>query len=95
MFDPTTFPEGVQAKLPQPAKITAGEGGPRSGFGDQTQTRLIRFVITGFKGVAPAVKKVTLADRAGKQLLPVEQDFMALRQNNQLEVLPGDTITAI
>ena len=95
MFDPTTFPEGVQAKLPQPAKITAGEGGLLEvAFGDQTQTRLIRFVITGFKGVAPAVKKVTLADRAGKQLLPVEQDFMALRQNNQLEVLPGDTITA-
>ena len=95
MFDPATFPEGVQARLPQPAKITAGEGGLLEvAFGDKTQARLIRLVITGFKGVAPAVKKVTLADRAGKQLLPVEQDFMALRQNNQLEVLPGDTITA-
>jgi outer membrane protein assembly factor BamD (BamD/ComL family) len=95
MFDPTTFPVGVQAKLPQPAKITKGKGGQLDiEFGDHTQTRLVRFVITGFQGVAPAVKKVTLADRAGKQLLPVGQDFMALRQNQQLEVLPGDTITA-
>ena len=95
MFDPTTFPEGVQAKLPQPAKInTSKDGLINIKFGNQTQTRLIRFVITGFNGVAPTVNKVTLSDRNGKQLLPVKQDFMALRQNSQLEVLPGDTITA-
>ena len=95
MFNPKTFPKGVQAKLLQPAKInTSKDGLINIKFGNQTQTRLIRFVITGFNGVAPTVNKVTLSDRNGKQLLPVKQDFMALRQNSQLEVLPGDTITA-
>ena len=96
MFDPSTFPDGVKAQIPQPAQITQAED--RSGlditFGDRTQARMARLVIFGFKGVAPQVKSVTLKDRDGEQLLPVKQDFMKLRENEQLEVLPGDKITA-
>lgn len=97
MFNPANFPEGIQTRIAQPAKITEvteEEQGLKVAFGDTTQARLARLVIFGFKGVAPTIKKVTLSDRKGQQLLPVTQDFLALRQNEQLEVLPGDRITA-
>jgi len=95
MFDPTTFPEGVRSQIPQPAVITqAASGGLEVAFGDKTQARLVRMVIFGFEGVAPTVKKITLSDREGTALLPVAQDYMKLRDNTELEVLPGDAITA-
>jgi outer membrane protein assembly factor BamD (BamD/ComL family) len=93
MFDPNMFPENVRAMIPQIANISVVSGKMVIAFGNQTRTRLIRFVINGFDGVAPTIKKVTLSDREGKELLPVAQDFMELRDNSQLEVLPGDSIT--
>ncbi len=95
MFDPSSFPADVKALVPQVAEILAKSTGPMEvRFGDHTNARLVRLVIHGFDGVAPAIRKVTLTNRAGKSLLPVAQDYMTLRENTQLEVLPGDTITA-
>ena len=94
MFNPLGFPENVKPMIPQTAKITtAANGSLDVAFGDQTRTRLVRLVINGFDGGAPTIKKVTLNNRDGKQLIPVAQDFMQLRENNQLEVLPGDNIS--
>ncbi len=95
-FDPATFPEGVRAQIPQPATITKrteGEGLDIQ-FGAQTKARLVRLVILGFEGVAPAIKAVTLKEQNGTARLPVKEDFMELSLNNVLEVLPGDQITA-
>jgi tetratricopeptide (TPR) repeat protein len=94
MFDPFTFPEGVRATIPQAARISPADDGLAVRFGDRTRARLVRLVIQGFEGVAPTIKKVTLSDRDGNQLLPVKQDYKALRANTELEVLPGDQITA-
>jgi hypothetical protein len=94
MFDPATFPEGVRATIPQSASITNAPGGIEIAFGDKTQARMVRLSIQGFKGVAPGVKKVTLTGRDSKTYLPVEQDYKALRDNKQLEVLPGDQVVA-
>lgn len=94
MFDPTTFPADLKKTLPQPAKLTPGANGSMEvAFGDQTRARLVRLVINGFEGVAPTIKKVTLSNRESKALLPVALDFMELRGNTQLEVLPGDSIS--
>lgn len=94
MFDPATFPDDLKKTLPQPATITAAANGTREvAFGDQTRARLVRLVINGFDGVAPTIRKVTLSNRENVALLPVAQDFMELRDNAQLEVLPGDSIT--
>ena len=93
MFDPAKFPEGVRKSITQPATITETETGIDVAFGDHTRTRLVRLFIAGFKGVSPAVKSVSLSDRNGKALLPVAQDYKALRENLQLEVLPGDQVT--
>jgi outer membrane protein assembly factor BamD (BamD/ComL family) len=93
MFDPATFPGDLKKTLPQPATLTPGANGSMEvAFGDQTRARLVRLVINGFEGVAPTIKKVTLSNRESKALLPVAQDFMELRGNTQLEVLPGDNI---
>lgn len=94
MFDPATFPDELKKTLPQPATITPAPNGAMDiSFGDQTRARLVRLVINGFEGVAPTIKKVTLSNRENLALLPVAQDFMELRDNAQLEVLPGDSIT--
>ncbi|MDG2401384.1 MAG: hypothetical protein P8M04_12520, partial [Akkermansiaceae bacterium] len=94
MFDPNNFPEGVHQKIDQQATISKTEKGFDFSFGDQTQARLVRLVIAGFEGVAPVIGKLTLSDRDGTTLLPVRQDFQSLRENTELEVLPGDQITA-
>ncbi|QTN33087.1 tetratricopeptide repeat protein [Akkermansiaceae bacterium] len=94
MFDPGKFPEGIRAMIPQPAEITKSDAGLDVAFGDKTQARLVRLVIQGFEGVAPTISKLTLTNREGTPLLPVAQDYKALRENTQLEVLPGDQITA-
>ena len=95
MFDPSAFPKGVLKEIPQPASISdKSEKGLIVQFGDRAQARLVRFSIQGFDGVAPGIKKITLSGRNGKEYLPVENDFMTLRQNDQLEVVPGDRIVA-
>jgi outer membrane protein assembly factor BamD (BamD/ComL family) len=93
MFDPATFPDDLKKSLPQPATLAPAGNMMNIAFGDQTRARLVRLVINGFDGVAPTIKKVTLSNREGKALLPVARDFMELRDNVQLEVLPGDNIT--
>lgn len=95
LFDPATFPESVRKNLPQQAKITevADGGGIDVEFGDRSSARLVRLYIVGFKGVAPSVKTLMLTDSAGKVRFPVKDDFMTLRDNQQLEVLPGDQVT--
>lgn len=93
MFDSAKFPEGVRQDITQPATITENQTGIDVAFGDHTQARLVRLFIAGFKGVSPSVKSVTLSDRDGTALLPVRQDYKALRENLQLEVLPGDQVT--
>ncbi|MBT3295967.1 MAG: tetratricopeptide repeat protein [Verrucomicrobia bacterium] len=94
MFDPATFPEGVRAQLPQPAAVTNVTGGVEFKFGDRTQARLVRLYIAGFEGDAPGIRKISMTGRDGKPYLPVKEDYMALRDNKQIEILPGDTIVA-
>jgi tetratricopeptide (TPR) repeat protein len=94
MFDPSTFPENVRVTIPQPAVLkTNPDGKMEVAFGDQTRARIVRLVINGFEGVAPTIKKVSINNREGKVLIPVAKDFMELRDNDQLEVLPGDSIS--
>jgi len=94
MFDPATFPHGVRAQLSQPASGTNVTGGIEFRFGDRTRARLVRLYIAGFEGDAAGLRKITMTGRDGKTYLPVKQDYMALRDNKQIEVLPGDTIVA-
>ncbi|NQW46992.1 MAG: tetratricopeptide repeat protein, partial [Planctomycetes bacterium] len=94
MFDPAKFPTGVRAEIPHPAIIQAGPSGINVVFAKGSHARLVRLAIVGFEGVAPGIAKVSLADATGTRRLPVAEDAIALRKNVQLEVLPGDTVTA-
>ena len=100
MFDPKTFPAAVRQTIATPATIEAATDEEPGGatnfnitFGPNTQARIVRLVIAGHEGAAPAIHKITLTDRDGKQRLPVETDYRQLRNNQQLEVIPGDQIS--
>ncbi len=99
MFDPSQFPAALRETIAMPATITANDAANEVAtqfdiaFGGNTQARLVRLVIVGHQGAAPAVEKITLTDREGKQRLPVETDYRQLRGNQQLEVIPGDQIS--
>jgi tetratricopeptide (TPR) repeat protein len=94
MFDPKTFPTGVRSELAMPAVVTSRPGTIDIDFAAGTRARLVRLAIVGFGGVAPAIDKVMLTDAKGVRRLPVAEDAVALRNNQQLEVLPGDSVTA-
>ena len=100
MFDPKAFPAALSQTIVTPATIaTATDEEPGGAtnfnitFGSSTQARIVRLVIADHQGAAPAIHKITLTDRNGKQRLPVETDYQQLRNNQQLEVIPGDQIS--
>jgi len=100
MFNPKTFPATVRQTIAAPATIEAATDEEPGGathfnitFGPNTQARIVRLVIAGHEGASPAIHKITLTDRDGKQRLPVETDYQQLRNNQQLEVIPGDQIS--
>lgn len=96
MFDPASFPPAAQQTIPGLTQIKTVDGAKDQinvTFGQQTRARLVRLAIVDHKGASPAIKKITLSDRAGTRRLPVAADYQKLRANDQLEVVPGDQIT--
>jgi TolA-binding protein len=102
MFDPTKnefIARGV--KVPS-ARIQADEDAenfemtfvkPSIDHPAGTHARVVRLVLLDFETDAPAINKITLTDAAGDTVLPTRQDFLELRKNQQLELVPGDRIT--
>ena len=95
LFDPEKQPLIKDAVYVPPAKIVAAEEGGKFDveFGAKTNARVFRLLMTDFETDAPAIKRITLNDAQGKQILPVTQDFMELRRNQVVEVVPGDKVT--
>lgn len=94
MFDPSTFPEGVRPRggwaVPVEAK---GDDLFSVTFAPGSQARLLRLLLLDFEGDAPALHRLRLTDAAGSTVLPTKQDFRTLRENQILEIVPGDRIT--
>ncbi len=83
-------------KLDHPAAtITAAEDDTqfRVRFPEDTRARVLRLLMADFETDAPAINRITLKDRAGKVVLPTKEDFMTLRGNQVLEIIPGDRVT--
>ena len=80
-----------------PATVTAGEGNKvfDINFAANTEARLLRLALLDFEGDAPALRKLTVHDAQDRQVLPVEADLLALRNDDVLEINPGDTITIV
>ena len=96
MFDVAKHPEIAKGLAREVATVTAGDDGSTFdvAFPANTRARVVRLLITDFESDAPAINKIHLADASGKQILPTKLDFMDLRKNNTLEIVPGDRITA-
>lgn len=95
MFDVAGKPEVAAALAVDPAKITAaeGDGAFTVEFPAGSRGRVVRLVLVDFETDAPAIDKITLTDAAGETVLPTETDFMELRENQVLEIVPGDRVT--
>lgn len=78
----------------EPARITANEDGTEFSiqFGDDTFMRVARLTILDYQTDAPAINRIALSDTDGRKILPTEQDFMELRKNQTLEIVPGDEV---
>ena len=89
-WDKETPPAGFT-----PAKLTPNEAGTKFAiaFASNTTARLVRFGICDFESDAPAIRKIALTGADGKVLLPAAEDVLALRNNQILEIVPGDRVT--
>ncbi|MDP6523078.1 MAG: hypothetical protein QGI24_00645 [Kiritimatiellia bacterium] len=94
MFDPDSHVEIREALYLAPAGITPNEDATSFNitFGEGTRARVLKIVMSDFETDAPAINKITLKSNEGKALLPTLSDLMALRQNERLEIVPGDKI---
>lgn len=95
MFDPVATPEIRQAVYKAPAGIVASADQSVFDitFGAQTEARVLRLLINDYETDAPAIEKIHLQAPDGTVLLPTLADLMALRENDRLEIVPGDTIS--
>jgi tetratricopeptide (TPR) repeat protein len=95
MFDPAKFPPEARKLIQMPATIMKSETGSALdvAFGTNTRARIVRMVIFNEKGIVPEIKRISMTDRDDKARLPVALDYQELRDNGQLEVLPGDRVT--
>ncbi len=85
---PHVLPKGRITIDKQANLITATLAEPR-------RLRSVRWDFPNFTGNDVAVEKITVTDVAGKQVIPVEQDFSAGTTNDTLEIAPGDRIRAV
>jgi len=95
LFDVTKHPEIKQEVLVPAATVVAGKDNTEFdlAFAANARARVLRFILEDFEGDAPAVSRLTLTDAAGKQVLPTQQDLTKLKENQTLEIIPGDKIT--
>lgn len=78
-----------------PARLVANEASTqfKVDFNPGASARLIRFAISDYESDAPAIRKIGLTNADGQKILPSPEDVMALRNNQILEIVPGDRIT--
>ncbi len=96
LFDVAAQPLIGEALATRPATFTVNEAGTTIDVGfDATaaRARVFKLTILDYETDAPAIDRIELTDREGRQVLPTKQDLLALRTNARLETVPGDVIT--
>ncbi len=95
MFDIARHPEISRGLSREVAAVTASSDNTAFdvAFPAGSRARVVRLLMTDFETDAPAINKIHLTDAGGKQVLPAKLDFMQLRKNRTLEIVPGDRIT--
>ena len=94
VFDAGRNPELAASVKFSPASVSADESGNvfEIQFPESSSARVLRLWILDFETDAPAIRKISLTDPTGRQILPVAQDLMTLKRNATLEIVPGDRI---
>lgn len=94
-FDPATFPPAALDLRNSAAAITANADSTefKVKFADKSRARLVRLVMVGHEGTAPALNRLALTQPDGAKILPVPADFADLNKNDTLEILTGDKIS--
>ena len=95
MFDPVKQPEIKAACWVEPAQVkpNAEKTAFDIDFAKGTHARFLRLNLADFEKDAPALHKLKLINSENQTVLPTKDDYMALRENKVLEILPGDKIT--
>jgi len=95
MFDTSSL--DIEAAAFEPAIVTADANSERFSiaFAAGTRARVVRLWLLDFEGDAPAIRRVALSDIDGETLLPTGEDLLKLRQNETLEIIPGDRISVV
>jgi len=95
MFDVAKHPEISEGLAREVATVTASKSDTTFdvAFPAESRGRVIRLLLTDFESDAPAINKIELTDAEGKGVLPTKHDFMQLRKNGVLEIVPGDRVT--
>jgi tetratricopeptide (TPR) repeat protein len=94
-FKPDEHPEISEAVYRAPASVVPNEDASTFmiSFGANTRARVLRFIIHDFESDAPAINSLALKAADGRAILPTMSDLMALRENERLEIVPGDRIS--
>jgi tetratricopeptide (TPR) repeat protein len=97
MFDPEQHPMVAKHFAETATEVTATEDGGafEVAFGSGIRARVIRLLLADFETDAPAIEKIHLTARDGRKLLPTEVNLLALKSNQVLEIIPGDTVSVV
>lgn len=74
---------------------TTEQGNIEVTFAKDTQARVVRLLMTDYETDAPAIEKIELIDAQGNRVLPTASDYRKLRDNETLEIVPGDKVTVL
>ncbi len=93
-IDVTQHPQIQQRLTREPAEVVVDDAGETFtvDFGQDTHVRVVRLHIVDFQTDAPAINRMELTDIQGERILPTNQDFMEMRRNQTLEIVPGDQV---
>ena len=95
MFDIAKNPNIAAGLAKTAATVKANEDNTafEVAFTPDCRARVIRLLLADFETDAPGINRIALTDAAGKEVLPTKYDFMDLRKNGSLEIVPGDRVT--
>lgn len=95
LFDPTQHPQIRDRVAFTPATVATNSDGTQFDvtFPPHTEGRAVRLWLADFETDAPAIRKITLRSPEGHVLVPPTEDVVRLKENQTLEIVPGDRIT--
>ncbi len=94
MFDPVQEPRIKQAVYVPPVSVVTNADATTFDLRfNGVNARAFRLALMDYEADAPAINKILLRNQKGDRVLPTKYDFMDLRKNDVLEVLPGDKVT--